>query len=69
MEFTASEIGVMAGLVRAAIRKGDSGRAHQIQKYGEKADLTAINGRLELLESIYRKLGKDPRNIASRGAA
>lgn len=71
-DFTEHEEGVMAGLVRDALRKVERNRASAQRKWGADYDPTAHDQRDALLRSAYAKLGGDPdriTNLDGRAAA
>ena len=63
-----SERGVVAGLLRSAIRKLERNMVASRNKWGDEYDSAANLARLALLESSYSKLHGDPAQIANRGA-
>lgn len=65
-DFTRDEQGVVAAAVRASIKHTRKGQRLMVRKFGDEADLTSGHARLALLESAYRKLGKDPANVERR---
>ena len=60
------EQGLLAGLVRVAIRKTEKNRVGASKLFGDEYDPTKHEKRIAFLEGIYRKLGKDPKGITNR---
>ena len=69
IDLTEAEVGILLGLVRAAIRKAARGDASLRERYGADFDPRRIRARQDLLEGLYRKLGKDPENMRQPGHA
>ncbi len=60
------EQGLLAGLVRVAIRKTEKNQVGAHKLFGDEYDPTRHTKRIAFLEGIYRKLGKDPKGITNR---
>lgn len=60
------ERGVLAGLIRMAIRKSERSSMRQRAVYGHEYDPTRHEDKVALLEGVYRKLGGDPSQITNR---
>jgi hypothetical protein len=63
---TRSERDVLASLVRGAIRKRDRAMRRGQVAFGDAWDPTRVQVRLDLLISLYARLGKDPDRITGR---
>lgn len=65
--FTENEAGVVAGLIRGAIRKLERNAASSRTKYGDEYDSSAHDSRRAILRSAYEALGRDPDGISQKG--
>lgn len=63
---TAQEIAVTLGLTRDGLRKARRNKDRGRRRWGDQYDSSAMDRRIETLESIYVKLGGDPRRINER---
>lgn len=58
------EAGVVASLVRVAIRKRERSLQAGSRQFGDQWDPTRVQARLDLLTGLYERLGRDPNRIS-----
>jgi hypothetical protein len=69
VELTEAEAGLIAAMVRSAIRKAEKNQRNGEAKFGKDWDPTGGEARIALLEGLYRKVGKTPGSITNRRTA